>query len=91
MAFALLAEQAGASGPEPRPLLREVGALWRTLDREARRRAATVPYLLLDAGFADRERWRQPVAPQVADSGRAASPAFFTVPSTVEVARLCFT
>ena len=90
MGLALLAEQAAAPAAEPRPLLREVGALWRTLDRDARRRAAAVPYLLLDAGFGDRERWRQG-APQVADSGRAAGPAFFTVPGTVEVVRLCVT
>lgn len=90
MGLALLAEQAAAPGAEPHPLLREVGALWRTLDREARRRAAAAPYLLLDAGFADRERWRLP-SPLVADSGRAASPAFFTVSGTLEVARLCFT
>jgi hypothetical protein len=90
MGLALLAEQAAVPAPEPRPLLREVGALWRTLDREARRRAAAAPYLLLDAGFADPERWR-PGAPQVADSGRARGPAFFTVPGTVEVARLCLT
>jgi len=90
MGLALLAEQAAAATPEPRPLLREVGVLWRTLDREARRRAAAAPYLLLDAGFADRERWRQG-ALQVADSGRAAGPAFFTVRGTVEVTRLCLT
>jgi len=67
-----------------------VGSLWRTLDRDARRRAAAAPYLLLDAGFADRERWRAG-APQVEDSGRASGPGFFTVPGTVEVARLCLT
>src|SRR5215472_8824725 len=72
MGLALLAEQAASAAAEPRPLLREVGALWRTLDREARRRAAAVPYLLLDAGFADREHWRHPAAPQVAEPGRAA-------------------
>ncbi len=90
MGLALLAEQAAAPAAEPRPLLREVGGLWRTLDRDARRRAAAVPYLLLDAGFADRERWRQEPT-QVADCARAASPAFFTVPGTAEVARLCLT
>jgi len=90
MGLTLLAEQAGASTAEPRPLLREVGGLWRTLDREGRQRAAAAPYLLLDAGFADRERWRDG-APQVADSGRAQHVAFFTVPGTVEVARLCLT
>jgi len=89
MALGLLAEQAAAAH-EPRPLVREVGALWRTLDREARRRAAAAPYLLLDAGFADRERWRSPAA-QVADPVPAPGPAFFTVPATVEVARLSLT
>ena len=91
MSLALLAEQAAAATAEPRPLLRELGALWRTLDPLARRRAASVPYLLLDGGFTDRERWGQPGAPQVADPGRAAGAAFFTVPATVEVARLLFT
>jgi hypothetical protein len=89
--LALLAEQAAAPGAEPAAPLREVGALWHALDREARRRAAAVPYLLLDGGFADRERWRYSGAPQVADSGRAAGPAFFTVPGTLDVARLLFT
>lgn len=92
MSLALLAEQAAAAAAEPRsPLLREVSALWRTLDPLARRRAAAVPYLLLDGGFADRERWRHGAAPQVADSARAAGPAFFTVPGTIDVARLLFT
>src|SRR5215472_5451391 len=91
LGLALLAEQAAAAASEPRPLLREVSALWRTLDREARRRAAAAPYLLLDAGFADREHWRHPAAPQVAEPGRAAGPAFFSVPGTVEVARLSLT
>jgi len=91
LGLALLAEQAAAAAAEPRAaLLREVGALWRTLDPLARRRAAAVPYLLLDGGFADRERWRH-AAPQVAEPARAAYPAFFTVPGTVEVARLLFT
>ena len=92
MGLALLAEQAAACAAEPRPLLREVGALWRTLDRDARRRAAAVPYLLLDAGFAERDRWRHPAAPEaIADPGRAAGPAFFSVPGTAEMARLSLT
>src|SRR5215469_4523017 len=90
LGLALLAEQAAATAGQPCALLREVGALWHTLDRDARRRAAAVPYLLLDGGFADRERWRQP-PPQVADSARFGGQAFFTVPGTTEVARLIFT
>lgn len=91
LALGLLVEQAAAPAAEPRALLRELGALWRTLDPQARRRAAAVPYLLLDAGFGDRARWRPTAAAQVAEPDRAAPPAFFTVPGTVEVARLLFT
>ncbi len=91
LSLTLLAEQAAAAAGQPAALLREVGTLWRTLDREARRRAAAVPYLLLDGGFADRERWRQGAAREVADPSRGSGPAFFTVPGTIEVARLLFT
>jgi hypothetical protein len=86
-ALALLAEQAAAPGV-PGPLLREVAAAWGGLDAAARRRAAACPYLLLDAGFADRERWRMPAA---GESGRGVGAAFFGVPATVEVARLTLT
>jgi hypothetical protein len=89
--LALLAEQATAPAVEPRVLLREVGALWRTLDPAARRRAAGAPYLLLDGGFGDPERWRHGAARAVADPARAGHAAFFTVPATLEVARLHFT
>jgi hypothetical protein len=91
MGLALLAEQAAAPAGPPVALLREVGVLWRTLDRDARRRAAAVPYLLLDGGFGDRERWRRGAAREVADPARGLCPAFFTVPGTIEVARLAFT
>ena len=91
LGLTLLSEQAAAAAGPPGALLREVGTLWRTLDREARRRAAAAPYLLLDGGFADRERWRQWAAREVADPSRGPCPAFFTVPGTVEVARLLFT
>lgn len=88
--LSLLAEQATVAA-EPRALLREVGALWRTLDPAARRRAAAAPYLFLDGGFGDPERWQHSAGREVADPGRASQPAFFTVPATVEVARLHFT
>lgn len=90
LSLALLTHQAAAGGAQPPGLLREVSALWPALDAPGRRRAAACPYLLLDGGFAERERWRQP-APQVGDSSRPARAGFFTVPGTVEVARLLFT
>jgi hypothetical protein len=89
LSLALLAEQAAVPGTPPAALLREVRALWPALEPEARRRAAGCPYLLLDAGFADPERWRS--SAQVSDGGRKGAAAFFTVPATVEVARLVLT
>src|SRR5687767_9694255 len=54
----LLAMQArtGAIGVSA-PLLREVGPLLRSLDSDSRHRAAGCPYLLVDAGFGDQQRW----------------------------------
>jgi hypothetical protein len=90
LCFALLAEQAAVRGASASPLLREVGESWRALDAAGRRRAATCPYLLIDAGFGDPLRWRLPPAPQVADA-EGAYPSFFTVPAATELARLVFT
>lgn len=90
LSLTLLAEQAAAHGSSSAPLLREVRSLWPGLDAVGRRRAAGCPYLLLDAGFADPERWRGS-AGQVGESVRPAWPPFFTVPGTVEVLRLALT
>ena len=91
LSLALLAEQAAARGAQASPLLRQFAELWQLLDPAARRRAAGCPYLLLDAGFADPLRWRQPAALGVGDSGNSSYVTFFTVPVAVEVARLVFT
>jgi hypothetical protein len=91
LCLGLLAEQAAVRCAQPSLLLRQVGELWRVLDIAARRRAAACPYLLVDAGFADPQRWRQPAPLGVGDTGEAAYSTFFTVPGTIEVARLVFT
>jgi hypothetical protein len=91
LCLALLAEQAAARPLQSSPLLRQFGELWPVLDPAARRRAAGCPYLLLDAGFADPVRWRQPAALGVGDSGNSSYVTFFTLPVAVEVARLVFT
>jgi hypothetical protein len=91
LCLALLAEQAAARGAAGSALLRQIGELWRGLDAAARRRAATCPYLLLDAGFADPLRWRLPATPQVGDAAHGGYSAYFTVPAAAEVARLVFT
>jgi hypothetical protein len=91
LCLGLFAEQAAVRCAQPSLLLRQVGELWRVLDIAARRRAAACPYLLVDAGFADPQRWRQPAPLGVGDTGEAAYSTFFTVPGTTEVARLVFT
>jgi hypothetical protein len=88
--LALLAEQAEARGASACPLLRTVRELWGALDGDGRRRAAQVPYLLMDAGFAEPLRWRTSPGPQVGDRP-AVYPTFFTVPAAREVARWIFT
>ena len=91
LCLGLFAEQAAVRCAQPSLLLRQVGELWRVLDIAARRRAAACPYLLVDAGFADPQRWRRPAPLGVGDTGEAAYSTFFTVPGTTEVARLVFT
>jgi hypothetical protein len=89
MAFALLAEQA-AERPAPGNLAGAVSNVWRRLDGAARRRAASCPYLLLDAGFADAQRWGGTAGTHVSDV-REGPPPYFTVRGALEAARLVFT
>jgi hypothetical protein len=84
--FELLAEQALAQPAQTNLLLRQVGELWRTLDSRARSRAATCPYLLVDAGFADPNRWRRPEN----EPRSAPCTTFFTVRRASAVARQVF-
>jgi len=90
MCLALLAEQAATRSGPPSGLLQQLGELWRGLDAAARHRAATCPYLLLDAGFADPLRWQVPAMRQVGDAGGDRYTCYFTVPAAAEVARLVF-
>lgn len=92
MALMLLSEQAAQCDAEQGvPRLQRVGELWRALEPAARRRAAACPYLLLDAGFADPQRWRRVAASQVGDAARGGYAAFFTVPGVIELHRLVLT
>lgn len=86
----LLAEQALALAPESQSALRQVGELWRALDERARWRAAACPYLLVDAFFAEPQRWQWLCGPRVGDGQGVAYPSFFTVPQTTTVARTVF-
>jgi hypothetical protein len=90
LCLSLLAEQAAVAGGPASGLLQQLGQLWHRLDGASRHRAATCPYLLLDAGFADPLRWQIPPAPQVGDAGSHRYTCYFTVPGAAEVARLVF-
>jgi hypothetical protein len=86
----LLAEQSLAQPMQGNLLLRQVGEIWRTLDGEARRRAASCPYLLFDAGFTDSARWRPVDGLHVSEPTTIPYPTFFTVPRASAVVRQVF-
>jgi hypothetical protein len=86
----LLAEQALSQPGQSNVLLRQIGDIWRSLDVEARRRAAACPYLLVDAGFADPGRWRWLEGQYITEAAPASQTSFFTVPRALGVARQVF-
>jgi hypothetical protein len=88
--LALIAEQAATPGREPHPTLGQIADLWRTLDERARWRAAACPFLLVEAGFADPERWQRGSGIRVADAGRLPCPPFFSVTRAAHLARMVF-
>jgi hypothetical protein len=87
----LLAEETAVREAAEGAPLAGAGDLWRALDAVARRRAAACPYLLLDAGFADPQRWRRVAVSQVGDAVRESYGAFFSVRGAVELHRLVLT
>ena len=86
----LLAEQSLTPPMQGNLLLRQVGEIWRTLDDEARRRAASCPYLLFDAGFSDPARWRSVDGQHVSEATTIPYATFFTVPRASAVVRQVF-
>jgi hypothetical protein len=86
----LFAEQALALGAQAQSPLHQMGELWRALDERSRWRAAACPFLLVDAGFAEPQRWRWLTGSRVADAAGGPRASFFTVPQTLAVARTVF-
>lgn len=86
----LFAEQVLAPGSQADPALRQVGELWRSLDERSCWRAAACPYLLVDACFAEPQRWHWLGGSRVDDGACAPCPSFFTVPQAASVARTVF-
>jgi hypothetical protein len=88
----LLAEQAilRTSTPTQSPMFQDLGDLWRRLDAHGRRRAATCPFLLVDAGFADPYRWRWVGGHRTGEREPTSFGTFFTAPRTSRVANQVF-
>ncbi|HSY07218.1 MAG TPA: hypothetical protein VK820_01620 [Steroidobacteraceae bacterium] len=78
--LSLLAEEAAQPATSPHPLLRDLAPLWSKLDAPALKRAAACPYLLLDTGFADPQRWLWVQGAQVLERERGPVVPFFTSP-----------
>ena len=87
----LLADQAAAQPAHGNLLLRQIGEIWYSLDRAARQRAASCPYLLVDVGFTDSSRWRRIHGPHVHSPPPAPYGGFFTVPQAASIAKQVFT
>lgn len=87
----MLYRQHGVAPATAPPLLRETGPLLRTMDTDARHRAAACPYLLFDAGFADQQRWSWVSGNCVQDGDRLAGPPFFTLQQTRSMTRMVLT
>jgi hypothetical protein len=90
--LSLLVEEAAAHDPaHSHPLLCDLAQLWSKLDAEALKRAAACPYLLLDAGFADPQRWIGAPGQQVLERERGPSVPFFSVARAGAVMRSVLT
>jgi hypothetical protein len=86
----LLSDQARAQPPHGNTCLRQIAEIWPALDAGARRRAASCPYLLLDAGFSDPTRWCWFEDRQVNDLAPTPYKSFFTVPRASAVTQQVF-
>lgn len=90
--LSLLVEQAAVQDPPcAHPLLHDLAQLWSKLDARALKRAAACPYLLIDTGFADPQRWMWARGHQVLERERGPTVPFFTVPRAAAVMRTVLT
>jgi hypothetical protein len=87
----LVEEAATQSSGLAHPLLRDLAQLWAKLDGKALKRAAACPYLLMDAGFADPQRWMWMHGHQVLERERGPTVPFFTVAHAATVMRTLLT
>jgi hypothetical protein len=72
------------------PLPNELRPLLASLEPAARRRAAACPYLLVDAGFSDAQRWLWAHGYAVCDSQPVVEPSITNIPRGIVLARQVF-
>ena len=68
----------------------KIAQLWLALDAPGRRRAASHPFLLFDAGFSEPQLWLKLSSAQVSDAPPAAYETVFTVSQAVVATELVF-
>jgi len=90
--LSLMVEEAAAKDPaSSHPLLRDLAHLWSKLDAAAVKCAAACPYLLMDTGFADPQRWLWAQGHHVLERERGPTVPFFTVSRASAVMRTVLT
>jgi hypothetical protein len=89
--LSLLVEEAAQASAASQPLLYELAQLWPKLDPQALKRAAACPYLLVDTGFADPQRWLWVKGAQVLELERGPATPFFTLPRARALLRTVLT
>lgn len=89
--LSLMAEEAAQNPTSGQPLLRDLAHLWSKLDAPAVKRAAACPYLLMDTGFADPQRWLWAQGQHVLERERGPTVPFFTVPRAGALMRTVLT
>jgi hypothetical protein len=82
---AAAADDASASGSGAPRLVTLLSEDWRRLDPKAQRRLSACPYLMLDAGFAQPQRWEWLISAQVMDA--TVRPSYFRGRSGVALVR----
>jgi hypothetical protein len=87
----MVEEAATQNSRSSQPLLRELAHLWSKLDAAAVKRAAACPYLLMDIGFADPQRWLWAQGHHVLERERGPTVPFFTVPRAGTLMRTLLT
>lgn len=84
----LVSQAANAAGPWPLP--GELRPLLANFEPAARRRVATCPYLLVDAGFSDPQRWLWAHGYAVCDSQPVMEASITSMPRGIVLARQVF-